>query len=97
MAANTLNAAKGKNALTLNDLALLEERFGNLSDIEFTRFVVLRCVLWLSLRKQEPGLTEDQVGDRFDLTNLLTEVTPILQSSGLAAGEDDVTGKAAAV
>ena len=97
MAANTLNEARGKGALTLNDLAELEERFGNLSTLDFARFAVLRTVLWLSLRKQEEGITEEQVGERFDLTNLLTEVQPVLKASGLAAGEDDESGKAAAV
>lgn len=97
MAANTLSAAQGKSALTLNDLALLEDRYGSLSDIDFTRFSILRTVLWLSIRKTEKDITEEQVGERFDLTNLLTEVQPVLKASGLAAGEDDATGKASAV
>jgi len=96
MAANSLNEARGKTALTLNDLADLEERHGSLGSIDFSKFSVLRTVLWMSLRKQDPELTEEQVGDRFDLTNLLTEVTPVLKASGLAdVGGDE--GKAAAV
>jgi hypothetical protein len=97
MAGSSLNDARGAGGLTLNDLADLEGRYGTLSAIDFSSFSVLRSILWLSLRKGEPGLTEEQVGDRFNLGNLATEVQPILVASGLAAAEDDASGKAAAV
>jgi hypothetical protein len=97
MAANSLESARNKGALTLNDLADLEERFGSLADMDFTRFAVLRSILWMSVRKTEPDVTEQEIGDRFTIANIATEVQPILVASGLSAGEDDAAGKAAAV
>lgn len=97
MAGNSLESARNKGALTLNDLADLEERYGSLGDMDFTRFAVLRTILWMSIRKSEPDVTEEQIGDRFTIANISKEVQPILVASGLTSGEDDAAGKAAAV
>lgn len=78
-------------ALNLNDLAELEEKFGTLDSINFSKVSTLRYVLWLVLKKEDGALTLEQVGERFDLSNLNKEIEPILEASGLRG---DGEGKA---
>jgi len=78
-------------ALNLNDLAELEEKFGALDSINFSKVSTLRYVLWLVLKKEDGALTLEQVGERFDLSNLNKEIEPILEASGLRG---DGEGKA---
>jgi hypothetical protein len=92
MAGNSLGDIRPTNkALNLNDLAELEEKFGTLDSINFSKVSTLRYVLWLVLKKEDGALTLEQVGERFDLSNLNKEIEPILEASGLRG---DGEGKA---
>jgi|694.fasta_scaffold03391_3 hypothetical protein len=92
MAGNNLGEIRPTNkALNLNDLAELEEKFGSLDSINFSKVSTLRYVLWLVLKKEDVALTLEQVGERFDLSNLNKEIEPILEASGLRG---DGEGKA---
>jgi len=92
MAGNSLGDIRPTNkALNLNDLAELEEKFGALDSINFSKVSTLRYVLWLVLKKEDGALTLEQVGERFDLSNLNKEIEPILEASGLRG---DGEGKA---
>lgn len=89
-----LGAARSKSALNLNDLADIQEKYGSLDKIDLTNFSVVRFVLWLIIRKEEKDITEREVGDRFDMQTMQSEMTNVLRRSGLI-GEDDA-GKATA-
>lgn len=92
MAGNNLGEIRPTNkALNLNDLADLEEKFGTLDSINFSKVSTLRYVLWLVLKKEDASVTLEQVGERFDLSNLNKEIEPILEASGLRG---DGEGKA---
>jgi hypothetical protein len=91
-----LTELKGKNALNLNDLAELEEAFGGLDAIDLSRFSVIRRILWLVIRKSEPGISEEKIGERFTLETMQEEVTKVLRASGLLPAEDVQEGKEAA-
>jgi hypothetical protein len=89
----TLTELKGKNALNLNDLAELEDQFGPLDQIDLARFVVIRRILWLVVKKTEPEITENQVGERFTMDTMQEEVTKVLRASGLLPAEEASGGK----
>lgn len=93
---STLAELKATKALNLNDLAELEEKYGPLDQIDLARFGVVRKILWLVIRKSEPGVTEEAVGERFTVETMQEEVTKVLQASGLL-GSPDQSGKAEAV
>jgi hypothetical protein len=84
---------KGKNALNLNDLAELEEAFGSLDSIDLSKFTVIRRILWLVIRKSEPGISEPAVGERFTLETMQDEVSKVLRASGLLPAEEADKGK----
>ena len=90
-----LSVARSKNALNLNDLADLQDRYGSLDKIDLTNFSVVRFVLWLIIRKDEPEVTEREVGGRFDMQTMQSEMTKVLARSGLIS-EDQAEGKAIA-
>jgi hypothetical protein len=90
-----LSVARSKNALNLNDLADLQDRYGSLDKIDLTNFSVVRFVLWLIIRKEEPEVTEREVGERFDMQTMQSEMTKVLARSGLIS-EDQAEGKAVA-
>ena len=90
-----LGVARAKNALNLNDLADLQDRYGSLDKIDLTNFSVVRFVLWLIIRKEEPAVTEREVGERFDMQTMQSEMTKVLARSGLI-NEDQAEGKAVA-
>ena len=77
-----LSVARSKNALNLNDLADLQDRYGSLDKIDLTNFSVVRFVLWLIIRKDEPEVTEREVGGRFDMQTMQSEMTKVLARSG---------------
>ena len=91
---------KGKKALNLNDLAELEEQFGPLDKVDLSRFTVIRKILWLVIQKDEPGISLDQVGERFNIQTMQEEVNKVLKASGLlgadeaAEGKEEATGEA---
>jgi len=89
----TLTELKGKNALNLNDLAELEDQFGPLDQIDLARFGVIRRILWLVVKKTEPEITENQVGERFTMDTMQEEVTKVLRASGLLPAEEASGGK----
>lgn len=95
-----LTELKGKKALNLNDLAELEDQFGPLDVIDLARFVVIRKILWLVIRKDEPAITIEQVGERFTLETMQEEVQKVLKASGLlgageaSEGKEGATGEA---
>lgn len=87
-----------KKALSLNDLADLEERYGAVDKIDFNKFTILRYVLWLAIRKSEPDVEEREVGERFDIKSMQETVTKVLRDSGLLPEEAEAgeqVGKAA--
>lgn len=90
---SNLAELKGKQALNLNDLADLEEQFGPLDVIDLARFVVIRKILWLVLRKDEPAITLEQVGERFTLATMQEEVNKVLKASGLLGSDEVSEGK----
>jgi hypothetical protein len=92
---STLAELKATKALNLNDLAELEDKFGSLDQIDLARFGVVRRILWLVIRKGEPGITEEAVGERFTIETMQEEVTKVLKASGLLGTSDD-SGKAEA-
>jgi hypothetical protein len=87
---------KAKRALNLNDLAEIEEQFGPLDKIDLGRFGVVRKILWLVIRKEEPAITELQVGERFNVQTMQTEVDKVLRASGLLGTDEVAEGKAEA-
>ena len=89
----TLTELKGKNALNLNDLAELEDHFGSLDQIDLARFGVIRRILWLVVKKSEPGISEEQVGERFTMDTMQEEVTKVLRASGLLPAAETSEGK----
>ncbi len=88
-----LSEISTSNALSLNDLADLEEKFGSIDTINWNSFAVLRFVLWLAARKSEPGKTERQLGEELNMTTLQDKATTLLRASGLLPDED-AEGKA---
>jgi hypothetical protein len=90
---------KGKKALNLNDLADLEEQFGSLDRVDLSRFAVVRKILWLVIRKDEPEISLEQVGERFNIQTMQEEVNKVLKASGLlgsdevSAGKEEATGE----
>ena len=87
---------KGKKALNLNDLAELEEQFGSLDRIDLGRFSVIRKILWLVIKKDEAGISEEQVGERFNIQTMQEEVNKVLKASGLLGSDEVSEGKAEA-
>lgn len=80
-------------ALSLNDLADLEEKFGPIDKVNWNSFSVLRFVLWLADRKTNPGKTERELGEELDMSSLQEKATTLLRASGLLPDED-AEGKA---
>jgi hypothetical protein len=76
--------------LTLNDLADIEEKYGSLDQIDLTKFTVIRYILWLVLKKDEP-ITEREVGDRFTLDTMREEIDKVMRAIGLI-GADEAAG-----
>jgi hypothetical protein len=93
---SNLAELKGKKALNLNDLAELETEFGPLDVIDLARFVVIRKILWLVIRKDESAITLDQVGERFTIQTMQEEVNKVLKASGLLGTDEVSEGKAEA-
>jgi hypothetical protein len=88
-----LTDISASNALSLNDLADLEEKFGSIDKINWNSFSVLRFVLWLADRKINPGKTERELGEELNMTTLQEKATTLLRASGLLPDED-AEGKA---
>jgi hypothetical protein len=84
---------RGKKALNLNDLAELEEQFGSLDKIDLGRFAVVRKILWLVIRKDEPEISLEQVGERFNIQTMQSEVNKVLKASGLLGTDEVSEGK----
>lgn len=84
---------KGKKALNLNDLSELEEEYGSLDRIDLSRFAVIRKILWLVIRKDEPGVTLESVGERFNIQTMQEEVNKVLKASGLLGSDEATEGK----
>jgi hypothetical protein len=84
-------------ALDLNDLAWLEERYGQGLDVlDFSRMSVLRDILWLVARHEEPDVTVESVGARYTAASLMEEAGPVLRASGLMPADEGDEGNAPA-
>ena len=88
-----LSEISASNALSLNDLADLEEKFGSIDKINWNSFSVLRFVLWLADRKVNPEKTERELGEELNMSTLQEKATTLLRASGLLPDED-AEGKA---
>ena len=88
-----LSEISASNALSLNDLADLEEKFGSIDKINWNSFSVLRFVLWLADRKIHQGKTERELGEELNMSTLQETATTLLRASGLLPDED-AEGKA---
>jgi hypothetical protein len=88
-----LSEISTSNALSLNDLADLEEKFGSIDQVNWNSFAVLRFVLWLADRKANPGKTERELGEELNMATLQDQATELLRASGLLPDED-AAGKA---
>lgn len=59
---------------TLNAMAELEDRYGSVEtafkQLENNSMKAIRCVLWAGLMHLEEGLTEQQVGNLINVTNM---------------------------
>lgn len=72
-------------ALDYNDLAELDNVTGGMEFLDLRKFAHMRCILWLTLRKSDPNITEAErdrghyklteweVGKRFHLRNINRE------------------------
>jgi hypothetical protein len=90
-----LSQVRPTKVLTLNDLADIEEKYGSLDQIDLTKFTVIRYILWLVLKKDEPQLSEREVGDRFSLDTMREEIDKVMRASGLLGAETEgASGKA---
>lgn len=90
---SNLAELKGKKALNLNDLAELESEFGPLDVVDLSRFGVIRKILWLVIRKEEPAISLEQVGERFTIQTMQEEVNKVLKASGLLGSDEVSEGK----
>lgn len=76
--------------LDLNDLTELETAYGDLDTIDWSRLAVVRHVLWLVARHEDPAVTIEDVGRRFTVRNLVAASQRVLTKSGVIdASEDD--------
>lgn len=83
--------------LTLNDFAELQDRNNNqplltiLSELDNLNLKLIRSILYLALRHDDPDLTEEQVG-AFDMN--LVQVTELIgQCVQASLGMEDSSGK----
>ncbi len=77
--------------MTFNDLCDLEDRFGDVANIDLSRVAGQRFVLWVILRG-ETGLTEREVGEllTIDQPEAVGEfIGEVLRMSGLTRDLDD--------
>lgn len=81
----------------LNALALIEEKYGDIQKaaelVNEGKISVLRTVLWAGLIYEDKALTELQVGDMVDITNLEAIAEAIGQAFGAAVPEQKEEGK----
>jgi hypothetical protein len=71
--------------IDLNDLVEIEDRFGALDTVDWTQLRVLRTLLWLAHRHDDPTLTIEVVGARYDYDSLQSAAKQVVTSAGLAA------------
>ena len=69
--------------LDLNDLTELEEEYGALDGIDWSRFAVIRHLMWCVLRHAEPEITLKETGARFTVANLTAAAERVLVKSGI--------------
>lgn len=78
---------------TLNSLALVEERYGDMQKAaelaQSGKISVIRTLLWAGLVHEDNALSEEQVGDMVDMTNLETVVKAIEQAFLTAPPEQE--------
>jgi len=61
--------------LTLNDLAELEEHFGDINTIEAaigSSMLQMRTLLWILCKREQPGITPEEVGALINVENMDT-------------------------
>lgn len=78
---------------TLNALSLIEERFGDMQkaseQAQNGKVSVIRTLLWAGLVHEDNALSEEQVGDMVDMTNLEAVVKAIEQAFSTAPTEQE--------
>jgi hypothetical protein len=83
--------------LTFNSLVLIEQKFGNVEDVDLSRIASQRFVLWVILNASDKSLTEEAVGDMLTLdksAEVSGFIMEFFQRSGLV-GKNQTEGKEA--
>lgn len=73
--------------LNFNNLVAIEEKFGDLDNMDLSKVSTQRFVLWLILSQSDPELTEHQVGSLLTLQHLKDAnglILTVFRASGLA-------------
>lgn len=100
-----MSAARGPKALAktapgkglnLNDLVDLEDLYGPIDQIDWSRMRVMRTVIWCVYRHDEPAITETEAGARIDQNNIAEEAGRILARSGITSDGETPQGNAPA-
>lgn len=84
---------------TLNAMAEIEERYGSVQAafdaLENNSVKAARCILWAGLLHSDEGLTEQQVGNLIDISNmsgLMNSMTDALGEDSAEASTDGANG-----
>lgn len=77
--------------IDLNDLVELEEEFGSLDTIDWSRMIVMRHLLWLALLHSEPGISLKDVGSRYDFDGLEKAAMEVVTKAGIKGEPGKVT------
>lgn len=76
---------------TLNSLALIEERYGDvqkaIESLQAGKLSVIRTILWAGLVHEDETLTENQVGDLVEISDLQQVTEKINQAFARAVPE----------
>lgn len=69
--------------IDLNDLVDLEEAFGSLDTIDWSRMIVMRHLLWLAFRHSEPAVSIEDIGRRYDFDGLEKAAMDVVTKAGI--------------
>ena len=77
----------------LNALALIEERYGDIQkavvEAQNGKVTIVRTLLWAGLVHEDKDLTEEQVGEMVDISDLERVATAISQAFSAAMPKPD--------
>lgn len=77
------------SSLNLNQLCLIEEKFGSLTQLKENNNVPLKLIRYLAflvISHQIPGITEEEVGEKLDMDSM-GEVTKVLNPTASVGAE----------